>query len=969
MSYTLGVDLGTTFTAAAVDDGSGPVPLRLGSSVDAMPSVIAIVDGEPVTGEAAEEVLRTTPGAGVREMKRRLGDSTPLILGGTPYGAEALMGLLLADVIRAATEARGEPPASVVLSHPANWGDFKKDLLSDTARVAGLEDVGLITEPQAAAIHYVRSGELDVGQAAAVYDFGGGTFDAAVVRCADGGPELLGEAKGLERLGGIDLDQAILMHVNDSVDGALRQLDAADPAAAAAMAAVRRQCVAAKEALSTAAEATVSVALPGLSTEVRLTRTEFEAMLRPRIDDTLAQLDAALASAGLAANDLSAVVLVGGTSRIPLVSEMVATHTGVRVVASADHKTVVCLGAAAGDAPAAVGSDDEAEATEAAPAFVVTGPEARGTSEPKAYGGGVNKRRLAMIGGAAVLAGGAVVAGATAAGATPADALDVLGLGDDPEGSGSGKTGESLFGGMQAPSLDEFEDAPEAGSDNGAGGPGGAGAGAPHAMGGSPMARAGAMGHRGPSGGAAAHRPDDDGPSPMTRPGGAPGGAPGASSTDPEFLQTKSELLASIHQWQAPPGVDPKIADAFRTELVDRIERFQSMPGESAEHALAAMKDEYQDQVKDFVQDQRLADIIKDEEADDAAEAAIDITLNGAKAKLLAGLDGYQPPAGTDPEDFAAMRADVEALVSRYHAVPGQSADEALAELRYQYESRVRDMAQEMKIDKVADDLTQENTAANATTTVSEGATTITYGPAYYDRVTNPPRPNVVENDDGTRTVTFVNEQGRHVSIKTAEDANTALEKYRDHVPPPPEAPEHSPELIRDGLLGGFGLRLGEDGVADAGAGGAMALAHRLGLPRIEQVRQAAVQQAAPSDAEPGVPDPRVTMPSSVGAAADEDVVGDTDSADTSPSQPTNTGVVPPHLRPDAGSDADDEADEFSPATSGDERDDLSAETEADDAFGSDADDAFAITHDDSADEFDSAPSGSTDDDMDQVPG
>ena len=1007
MTYTLGVDLGTTFTAAAVDDGSGPVPLKLGSSSEAMPSVVAIRDGEPVTGEAAEEVIRATPAAGVREAKRRLGDSTPFILDGTPYGAEALMGLLLADVIKIATEERGEAPAAVVLSHPANWGDFKKDLLSDTARVAGLEDVGLITEPQAAAIHYVRSGELEIGQAAAVYDFGGGTFDAAVVRCAESGPELLGEAKGLERLGGIDLDQAILMHVNESAGGALRQLDASDPVAAAAMAAVRAQCVAAKEALSTAAEATVSVALPGLNTDVRLTRTEFEEMLRPRIADTLAQLDAALASAGLGTGDLSAVVLVGGTSRIPLVSEMVAAHTGVRVVASADHKTVVCVGAAAGDAPAPALTEDGVEEGQAGGAFVVTGPKATESGEPEKYRGGVKKRRLAMIGGAAVLATGAVLASASAAGATPADAMNLLGFGDD---GGDADAGGDGSGGMIAAKLDEFEEpAPEPAADEGAGpggAPGGGGGGAPHMMGGgSPMARAAAMSSRG-AGGGASRRPapsDDDGPSPMNRPGEGPrpDGPAGAATADPEFMQTKSELLASIQKWQAPEGVDPKVADEFRAELLDRIQRFQAMPGESAEHALAAMKDEYQDQVKDFVQDQRLADIIKDETAEDAEAAAIDTALDDAKAKLLAGLTQYKPPAGTDPEDFASMRADVEGLINRYHPVPGQTAEEALAELRYQYESRVRDMAQDMKIDEVAEDLTKDDTSANATMTVTEGSTTITYGPAYYDRATNPPTPNVTENEDGTRTVSFVNEQGRQVTIKTTDAPDAAIEKYKDHVPPPPETPEHSPE--NTGIFGNLfdrdRLVKFAQSAADADqVPAAMDIADRIGLPRLEQIREQVLVKSrpdadglgikvAPAPVDADAPDPRVTMPASVGTAT----------ADDGSATPENTGVVPPHLRDEdvvgdedaddsmppgfepktrddirsradedkRPDDAKDKDDPFSSDAAKDDHDEFRADDDADKAFATDDDDPFAIKHDESADEFESKDSA--DDDMDPM--
>lgn len=466
-------------------------------------------------------------------------------------------------------------------------------------------------------------------------------------------------------------------------------------------------------------------------------------------------------------------------------------------------------------------------------------------------------------------------------------------------------------------------------------------------------------------------------------------------------MQTKSELLASIQKWQPPAGVDPKVADEFRAELVDRIQRFQAMPGESAEHALAAMKDEYQDQVKDFVQDQRIADIIGKETADDAQAAAIDAQLDAAKAKLLAGLGQYKPPAGTDPEDYASMRADVEALINRYHPVPGQTAEEALAELRYQYESRVRDMAQDMKIDEVAEDLTKEDTAANASTTVTEGSTTITYGPAYYDRATNPPRPNITENEDGTRTVTFVNEEGRQVTIKTTEPPEAAIEKYKDHMPPPPEAPEHSP--IRLGFLE-IPHAVFENAMATAGPEGpggklaVMDLADRIGLPRLEQIQQAVVKPVpgaedglgikvapAPADAEspdprvtmpkdmmgdPDGPDPRVTMPKDMATASD-DVVGDDDmDVVVNPSfEPQNTGVVPPHLRDaEKADDADtkdaDRDDEFA-ADKGDDHDEFRADDEAHKAFATDDDDPFAIKHEDSADEFESKDSA--DDDMDPM--
>src|SRR5687768_6148148 len=186
----LGVDLGTTWTAAAVHDGRAVTPLQLGSSGAAMPSVVAIVDGKPVAGEAAVRAGQTSPTSVAREFKRRLGDTTPIIVAGTPYGAEALTGHLLAHVVAVAGGA-----ALVTLTHPATWGEFKLDLLREAGRGAGLPGIELVPEPVAAAGPSARLGRLSTGDTVAVYDFGGGTFDVAVVRVAAHGPEILGRAK------------------------------------------------------------------------------------------------------------------------------------------------------------------------------------------------------------------------------------------------------------------------------------------------------------------------------------------------------------------------------------------------------------------------------------------------------------------------------------------------------------------------------------------------------------------------------------------------------------------------------------------------------------------------------------------------------------------------------------------------------------------------------------------------------
>lgn len=343
----LGIDVGTTYTAAAVAGPNDVSMLSLGSDRAAVPTVVVVrEDGEVLVGEAAERRAATQPDRTAREFKRRIGDPVPVVVGGTPYGAEALVAHVLRWVLAEATTRRGGPPGAVALSHPASWSTYKTDLLRHAAQQAGLPEVTLITEPQAAAVHYAQEARLDDGATVAVYDFGGGTFDAAVVRRVGEGWELLGVPEGLERFGGIDLDQAVLAHVDRSLDGMLSELDTSDPAVRSGLVRLREECRRAKEALSTDTDTVVPVVLPTLTTDVRLTRAELESMARPRIAETVTALERAVTSAGITPADLDRVLLVGGSSRMPLVAEMVHQALGVQVAADANPKLAIAYGAA-----------------------------------------------------------------------------------------------------------------------------------------------------------------------------------------------------------------------------------------------------------------------------------------------------------------------------------------------------------------------------------------------------------------------------------------------------------------------------------------------------------------------------------------------------------------------------------------------------------------------------------------------
>ena len=260
--------------------------------------------------------------------------------------------------------------------------------------MAEVGDVETLAEPVAAAVHYAATERLESGGAVAVYDLGGGTFDAAVVRRTDdggaggrggggaaGGFELLGDVEGIERLGGIDLDEAVFQHVVRWCESAFAELDADDPTALQALARVRQECVAAKEALSADTDVAIPVVLPNLQTEVRLTRAEFEAMIRPLLQQTVEALRRAVRSADVDIADLAAVLLVGGSSQIPLAAELVAADLGRPIAVDQHPKHTVSLGAAiaggrrfgaavpSGSSPtAAASSSSDAAVSSASPA-------------------------------------------------------------------------------------------------------------------------------------------------------------------------------------------------------------------------------------------------------------------------------------------------------------------------------------------------------------------------------------------------------------------------------------------------------------------------------------------------------------------------------------------------------------------------------------------------------------------------
>ncbi|MFI6822114.1 Hsp70 family protein [Micromonospora sp. NPDC050187] len=356
----MGIDLGTSFTAAAVASAGTVNMVPLAGQALVTPSVAFLDEkGTLLTGEAADRLGLQDPGRSTREFKRRLGDPTPVILDGAPYSPTALMASLLRSVVDTVGQAQGGPPERIVLTHPAVWGPYRREQFAAIPHLAGLsrpEDepgsgsdgptVITTTEPVAAATYYCSTQPLPPDGLLAVYDLGGGTFDSAVVRNGRDGLEIIGTPEGIEWLGGADFDQALVDHVDRQLDGAVTALDPTDPGTTSVLAAVQRNCMLAKEALSSHDKAEIRVPLPESVRHVTVTREAFEQMITPPVETTIETFRRTLTAAGITLQDLTAVLLVGGSSQIPLVNRMLRDTLRRPIMINTHPKHAVALGAA-----------------------------------------------------------------------------------------------------------------------------------------------------------------------------------------------------------------------------------------------------------------------------------------------------------------------------------------------------------------------------------------------------------------------------------------------------------------------------------------------------------------------------------------------------------------------------------------------------------------------------------------------
>lgn len=377
MGYRLGIDLGTTFTAAAFIEDAGPRMLELGNRNLTMPSVIFVPDDGPLLfGETAERRSASEPERVLREFKRRIGDTVPMLVEQQSFSARFLQTELLRWVLQVANERLGGPPEHVVVTYPANWGLFKIQLMREIVAEAGVPEASLCPEPVAAAIEYAAKQRVPTGSKLAVYDLGGGTFDVAVLEKTEEGFELIGTPLGVEHLGGLDFDEAVFADAVSKLG--IRELDTDDPVTARGVEALRRDCIEAKETLSSDVSTDITSLLPGSGHPVRLTRSELESLIRPALDESIRTTVRALRLAGVDSGDLHAVVLAGGSSRIPMVTELLSHHLRAPVASDTFPKHDIALGAARYallQIPESVAAPEPAAPTESAAAVPTTPPD------------------------------------------------------------------------------------------------------------------------------------------------------------------------------------------------------------------------------------------------------------------------------------------------------------------------------------------------------------------------------------------------------------------------------------------------------------------------------------------------------------------------------------------------------------------------------------------------------------------
>ena len=347
MSKIIGIDLGTTNSCVAVIEGGKPVVIPNAEGQRTTPSVVAFTNnGERLVGAPAKRQAVTNARRTVSSIKRKMGEDIRVTIDGRQYSPQEISAQILQKLKSDAEAYLGEPVTEAVITVPAYFNDAQRQATKDAGRIAGLNVRRIINEPTAAALAY----GLDNGrtQKVMVYDLGGGTFDVSLIQIGDGVVQVLATC-GDNHLGGDDFDDRVADWLLKQFSGQYGIDLSGDMVA---MQRIREEAEKAKKELSSARSTDIN--LPFITTgpqgplhlQATLTRAEFDAMTADLVERTALPVKNALGDAGLAANDLDQVLLVGGSTRIPAVQAKVMRMIDLEPSKSLNPDECVALGAA-----------------------------------------------------------------------------------------------------------------------------------------------------------------------------------------------------------------------------------------------------------------------------------------------------------------------------------------------------------------------------------------------------------------------------------------------------------------------------------------------------------------------------------------------------------------------------------------------------------------------------------------------
>ena len=347
MGKIIGIDLGTTNSCVAVMEGGEAVVIANAEGARTTPSVVAFAKtGERMVGQVAKRQAITNPDRTISSIKREMGTSHKVTIDNKNYTPQEISAMILQKLKADAESYLGQTVTEAVITVPAYFTDAQRQATKDAGKIAGLDVKRIINEPTAAALAYGLDKETD--QKIMVYDLGGGTFDVSVLEIGDGVIEVLATA-GNNRLGGDDFDACITKYLVDEFKKA-EGIDLSGDKVA--MQRLREAAEKAKIELS--GVTTSNINLPYITADatgpkhldVTLTRAKFNELTHHLVEKTMGPVKQALSDSGLSASDISKVLMVGGSSRIPAVQEMVKTLTGKEGFKGINPDECVAIGAA-----------------------------------------------------------------------------------------------------------------------------------------------------------------------------------------------------------------------------------------------------------------------------------------------------------------------------------------------------------------------------------------------------------------------------------------------------------------------------------------------------------------------------------------------------------------------------------------------------------------------------------------------